>query len=232
MSTRQITLGYAAKFPGASRFNHSLTASAEKRVLEWMAHRAPSWVGSDRLTLLGLSAQIGAGMAFAWSRYERSALILVIVCVVLNWLGDSLDGTLARVRNQQRPRYGFYVDHMVDVFGSVALMAGLGFSGLLHWQVAIAMLIAFLLLSSESYLATYSLSRFQLSQGIFGPTEIRILLIAGVAAAMHSPYSTIFGYRMLLFDLGGAIAAIGMFAMAVVVTIRHTAELYRQEPLR
>lgn len=232
MSTRQITLGYAAKFPGASRFNHSLTASAEKRVLEWMAHRAPSWVGSDRLTLLGLSAQIGAGMAFAWSRYERSALILVIVCIVLNWLGDSLDGTLARVRNQQRPRYGFYVDHMVDVFGSVALMAGLGFSGLLHWQVAIAMLIAFLLLSSESYLATYSLSRFQLSQGIFGPTEIRILLIAGVAAAMHSPYSTIFGYRMLLFDLGGAIAAIGMFAIAVVVTIRHTAELYRQEPLR
>jgi phosphatidylglycerophosphate synthase len=232
MSTRQISLGYVAKFPGASRFNHSLTASAEKRVLEWMAHRAPSWVGSDHLTLLGLSAQIGAGIAFAWSRYERSALVLVIVCVVLNWLGDSLDGTLARVRNQQRPRYGFYVDHMVDVFGSVALMVGLGFSGLVHWEVAIAMLIGFLLLSSESYLATYSLSRFQLSQGIFGPTEIRILLIAGVAAAMHSPYSTIFGHRTLLFDLGGTIAAVGMFGMAVVVTVRHTAELYRQEPLR
>ena len=77
--------------------------------------------------------------------------------MVLNWLGDSLDGTLARVRRQQRPRYGFYVDHMVDIFGSVALMCGLGASGLLHWQTAMAMLVAFLMLSSESYLATYTL---------------------------------------------------------------------------
>ena len=153
------------------------------------------------------------------------------MCVVLNWLGDSLDGTLARVRQQQRPRYGFYVDHMVDIFGSVALMCGLGYSGLLHWQTAIAMLVAFLLLSSESYLATYTLSRFELSQGIFGPTEIRILLIVGNLALLHSPYSTLFGHKMLLFDLGGTIAAVGMFAMAIVVTVRHTAELYRQEPL-
>ena len=102
-----------------------------------------------------------------WPRFNRYALLLVILCIVLNWLGDSLDGTLARVRRQQRPRYGFYVDHMVDIFGSAALMCGLGFSGLLHWQTAIAMLIAFLLLSSESYLATYTLSCFELSQGIF-----------------------------------------------------------------
>jgi phosphatidylglycerophosphate synthase len=142
-----------------------------------------------------------------------------------------MDGTLARVRRQQRPRYGFYVDHMVDIFGSVALMCGLGYSGFLHWQTAIAMLIAFLLLSSESYLATYTLSRFELSQSIFGPTEIRILLIIGTLALLHSPYSMIFGHRLLLFDLGGTIAAVGMFAMAVIVTLRHTAQLYRQEPL-
>jgi phosphatidylglycerophosphate synthase len=151
--------------------------------------------------------------------------------MALNWLGDSLDGTLARVRCQQRPRYGFYVDHMVDAFGSVALMAGLGCSGFLHWQTAIAMLIAFLLLSSESYLATYTLSCFQLSQGIFGPTEIRILLIIGNLALLRSPYSTLFGHKMLLFDLGGAIASAGMFAMAIVTAMRHTAQLYRQEPL-
>ncbi len=155
----------------------------------------------------------------------------MIFCVVLNWLGDSLDGTLARVRHQQRPRYGFYVDHMVDVFGSVALMCGLGFSGFLHWQTAAAMLVAFLLLSGESYLATYTLSCFQLSQGIFGPTEIRILLVIGNLALLRSSYSTILGYRLLLFDLGGTIAAASMFLMAIVVTIRHTAELYRQEPL-
>ncbi len=176
-------------------------------------------------------AQIGAGLFYALSRHRRHALLAVTLCVVLNWLGDSLDGTLARVRRQQRPRFGFYVDHMADVFGSVALMGGLGCSGLLHWQTAVALLVAFLLLSCESYLATYTLSCFQLSQGIFGPTEIRLLLIAGNLALLRSPYSTLFGHRMLLFDLGGAIAALFMFAAAVLVTARHTAELYREEPL-
>ncbi len=218
-------------FRTARRVNEALTARIEKRALVWMAERAPGWVSSDGLTLLGLGAQIGAGICYALARYDRRALLLVIVCVVLNWLGDSLDGTLARVRQQQRPRYGFYVDHMVDVFGSVALMCGLGCSGLLHWQTAIAMLIAFLLLSSESYLATYTLSCFELSQGLFGPTEIRLLLIAGNVALLRSPYSTLFGHRMLLFDVGGVIAAVGMFAMVIFVTVRHTVQLYREEPL-
>lgn len=213
------------------RVNRSLTASLEKRALQWMANRAPRWVTSDQLTVLGLSAQIGAGLGYALSRYDRRALLLVIVCLALNWLGDSMDGTLARVRHQQRPRYGFYVDHIVDIFGATALMTGLGGSGFLHWQTAMAMLVAFLLLSAESYLAAYSLSCFQLSQGIFGPTEIRLLLIAGNVALLRSPYATLFGHKLLLFDIGGAIAAMGMFAMAFLVAMRHTASLYRQEPL-
>ena len=231
MNARAVTPNEESTFRAARRVNQALTASLEKRALQWMAERAPEWVGSDQLTLLGLTAQVGAGLCYALSRYNHHALLLVIVCVALNWLGDSLDGTVARVRRQQRPRYGFYVDHMVDIFGSVALMCGLGLSGFLHWQTAIAMLIAFLLLSSESYLATYTLSRFELSQGIFGPTEIRILLIIGNLALLRSPYSTIFGHRVLLFDVGGTIAAAGMFAMAVTVTIRHTAQLYREEEL-
>jgi phosphatidylglycerophosphate synthase len=211
--------------------NRSLTASVEKRALLWMAERAPHWVTSDQLTVLGLSAQIGAGAFYAVARTNRYALLLVVVCVALNWLGDSLDGTLARVRQQQRPRYGFYVDHMVDLFGAVALMTGLGCSGLVHWPTAVAMLVAFLLLSSESYLATYTLDCFEMSQGFLGPTEIRILLIAGSLALLRSPYATIFGHRFLLFDVGGVIASAGMFAMAIAITVRHTAELYRQEPL-
>ena len=218
-------------FTTARRVNQSLTASIEKRALHWMAERAPKWLSSDQLTLMGFSAQVGAGICYALSRYNRLALLLVIVCLALNWLGDSLDGTLARVRRQQRPRYGFYVDHMADIFGAVALMCGLGYSGLLHWQTAIAMLVAFLLLSSESYLATYTLSCFELSQCIFGPTEIRILLIIGNLALLHNPYATLFGHKILLFDVGGTISAAGMFAMAILVTLRHTAQLYRQEPL-
>lgn len=231
MNIQAIIAKEEVNFTPARRVNQALTASVEKRVLQWMAYRAPHWLSSDQLTILGLSAQIGAGVGYALSRYNRYALLLVILCLVLNWFGDSMDGTLARVRCQQRPCYGFYVDHMVDIFGSVALMCGLGFSGFVHWQTAIAMLIAFLLLSSESYLATYSLSCFQISQGIFGPTEIRILLILGNLALLRSPYSTVFGHRMLLFDLGGTIAAACMFATAILLTIRHTAQLYREEPL-
>lgn len=231
MITKSESRNDEVVFSTARRVNQALTASIEKRALEWMAERAPKWLSSDQLTILGLGAQVGAGIFYALSRYNRYALLLVILCVVLNWFGDSMDGTLARVRRQQRPRYGFYVDHVVDIFGSVALMCGLGYSGLLHWQTAIAMLVAFLILSSESYLATYTLSCFQMSQGIFGPTEIRILLIIGNLALLHSPYSTLLGHTMLLFDLGGTIASISMFAMAIVITAHHTAELYRQEPL-
>jgi len=219
------------EFQTARRVNEALTARMEKRALQWMAERAPGWLSSDQLTVLGFVAQVGAGVCYALSRYDRRALLLVIVCLVLNWFGDSMDGTLARVRGQQRPRYGFYVDHMVDIFGSTALMCGLSVSGLLHWQTAAAMLVAFLLLSSESYLATYSLSRFQMSQGIFGPTEIRILLIIGNLALLRSEYATLFGHRMLLFDLGGTIAAVSMFVMVMWITMRHTAELYRQDLL-
>ena len=105
MSTDSTAIKSGVHFAAARRINRSLTASVEKRALEWMAKRAPRWVTSDQLTVLGLGAQIGAGLFYALARYDRYALLLVIVCVALNWLGDSLDGTLARVRRQQRPRY-------------------------------------------------------------------------------------------------------------------------------
>ncbi len=231
MNNLAVSTKCESGFMPARRVNRSFTSSAEKRALEWMARNAPRWLSSDQLTLMGVTAQIGAGLCYALSHYNRFVLLGAILCLALNWLGDSLDGTLARVRQQQRPRYGFYVDHMADIFGSVALMCGLGCSGFLHWQTAVAMLVAFLVLSSESYLATYTLSRFQLSQGIFGPTEIRILLIIGNLALLRNPYAALLGHRVLLFDLGGAIATTGMLVMAIAITLRHTAELYRQEPL-
>jgi phosphatidylglycerophosphate synthase len=227
MNTR--IAAFKPAFKVAPRVNDSLTGAAEKRVLLWLAERLPAWVSPDLLTATGLLAQTAAGAGYALARFDRRLLLAVIACIVLNWLGDSLDGTLARVRREERPRYGFYVDHMVDAFGSIALMVGLGASELVHWGVALAMLIAFLLLAAESYLATYTLHTFELSQGWFGPTEIRLLLIAGNVALLHNPFCTVFGQRLLLFDLGGSIAAAGMFAMCVVVTLRHTAQLRQQE---
>src|SRR5258708_25739479 len=117
------------EFRSAERIHGSLTAQAEKTALLWLACRTPVWINSDHLTALGALAQLCAGISYAVVRWNRYALLLVIFFLVLNWLGDSLDGTLARVRNQQRPRYGFYVDHMVDSFGALFLMGGLALSG-------------------------------------------------------------------------------------------------------
>ena len=124
---------------------------------------------------------------------NRYALLGVIACLALNWLGDSLDGTLARVRQRQRPRYGFYVDHMVDSFGALALMGGLALSGYMHPWIAIGLLIAFLMLSIQSYLATHALGEFRISFWRFGPTELRILLAVGNLALFWKPVVHLFG---------------------------------------
>src|ERR1039458_4802337 len=105
MATQSVTTNAGTVFAPARRVNRALTARMEKRALQWMAEHAPKWLSSDQLTLLGVSAQVGAGICYALSRYNRYALLLVILCLALNWLGDSMDGTLARVRRQQRPRY-------------------------------------------------------------------------------------------------------------------------------
>ncbi|MGB7332648.1 MAG: CDP-alcohol phosphatidyltransferase family protein, partial [Terriglobales bacterium] len=152
-----------AGFRQATRVHGSFLAAAEKRTLVWMAERMPEWVNSDHLTLLGFAAQIATGVCYALAAHDRRMLFAAIVCLAVNWFGDSLDGTLARVRQQQRPRYGFYVDHIIDSIGAVAMMGGLALSGFMHPVIAIGLLIAFLLLSIQSYLATYTLGEFHLS---------------------------------------------------------------------
>jgi phosphatidylglycerophosphate synthase len=218
-------------FVPAVRIQQSLVASAEKRALIWLAQHTPAWINSDHLTLLGLVAQCLAGVCYALARLDPDALVVGVIFLALNWLGDSLDGTLARVRNRQRPRYGFYVDHITDSIAALFLMGGLALSGYVHPGIALAMLIAFFMLSIEAYLATYALGKFQLSYWKLGPTEIRILLALGNVALLRCPVVKVLGRQVLLFDLGGAIAVAGMGFMLIVSTIRHTAQLYRQERL-
>jgi len=216
-------------FVNARRVHTAVTAGLEKRLLIWTARRMPAAITPDHLTALGLGSQVCAGIAYALAALDHRALWLVNIFLLLNWFGDSLDGTLARVRNQQRPRYGFYVDHICDTAGALTLMAGLGFSGYLHWPAAAGMLLCFYALSIESYLATYTLGRFHLSHGLFGPTELRILLAAGNAVAFVQPYVNLPGHAFLLFDVGGVIAIIGMSAMFVATAIRHTIALSVEE---
>jgi archaetidylinositol phosphate synthase len=219
----------ARTFPEMLRVQESWVAAAEKRALLWLAWHTPDRISPDQLTLFGLTSQLGAGVCYALALRNRYALLAVIVCLALNWLGDSLDGTLARVRQCQRPRYGFYVDHMVDSFGALALMGGLAYSGYMHPSIAIGLLVAFLMLSIQSYLATHVLGEFRISFWRFGPTELRILLAVGNLALFWKPMVHLFGSRYRLFDVGGAIGLAGMGLMVIVFTLQNTIRLYREE---
>jgi len=219
----------AQDFRNATRIQESLTSGLERSALLWLAARVPAWATSDHLTLLGFVAMILAGASYLLARWYPAGLLLAAVFLALNWFGDSLDGTLARVRNRQRPRYGFYVDHMADSFGALFLMSGLGASTYVDWRIAMGMLVTFLVLSIESYLAAYTLGIFRLSFAKFGPTEIRILLALGNVVLWFHPNMKAPGMSCRLFDCAGFIAVFVMGIMAVVATVAHTAELYRQE---
>jgi len=216
-------------FQEASRAQVSFLAPVEKRCLIWMAERTPSRINSDHLTALGLAGLVGAGLSYWYARWNRLGLLLVIVCLAVNWLGDSLDGTLARVRNKQRPRYGFYVDHVVDAFGTFFLLAGLGLSGYMSEGIAAGLLIVYFMLSIEVYLATYALGTFHLSFWKFSPTELRILLAIGNVALLFRPVVGVFGARYRLFDVGGAVGIAGMTLMLLTAVVRHTRALYDSE---
>ncbi|HKW26338.1 MAG TPA: CDP-alcohol phosphatidyltransferase family protein [Terriglobales bacterium] len=219
-------------FAPATRIQQSFVAAAEKKVLLWLATRTPAWINSDHLTALGFAGNIAAGVCYALAARQPMMLLGAVACLAINWLGDSLDGTLARVRNQQRPRYGFYVDHVIDTFSAFFLMGGLALSGYVHPAVAMGMLVAFLMLSVEVYLASYTLKTFRLSYAKFGPTEIRILLAIGSVALLFRPVIHIFGRPYLLFDVGGVIAIGGMVSILIVSAICHTVQLYREERLQ
>jgi phosphatidylglycerophosphate synthase len=219
-------------FQSATRIQVSVITSAEKKALAWLVTRLPAWVGSDQLTVLGFAAQIMVGVSYALSRYDRSWLLWGVLFLAINWFGDSLDGTLARYRNRQRPRYGFYVDHVIDAIGTTALCVGLALSGLMTPLLAMGLLVAFLLLAIEVYLATYTIGKFNLAFFHLGPTELRILLAIGnVAVFVRGPYSNIMGRRFVLFDLGAVCGVVGMLFIFLVAAIRHTVQLYREERL-
>jgi archaetidylinositol phosphate synthase len=218
-------------FKNASRIQQSLTAQLERQLLTWLAERMPSSINSDHLTLLGFLSMFLAGTCYALARWNQIGLTLATLCLVVNWFGDSLDGTLARVRSRQRPRYGFYVDHISDAFGAFFLMGGLAFSGYADSRIAFGMLVAFLMLSIEVHLATYTLGIFRLSFWKFGPTEARILLALGNTTLLFRPVVRVLGSSHRLFDVGGLLAITGMAIMLMIRTIWHTRELYQEERL-
>jgi phosphatidylglycerophosphate synthase len=216
-------------FRDARRELPSLTGRLEKRVLIWLAGRMPAGVNSDHLTLLGLTAMLAAGAAYALSGRDPRWLHAVNLLLAVNWFGDSLDGTLARCRNRLRPRYGFYVDHLSDAVGVLFLLGGLALSGFMSPAFAAAVLLAYYLLSIHIYLATHTLGVFRIAYGRLGGTELRILLAVGNLLLLVIPRVGWAGRSVLLFDVLGTGLAVAMTVTCAVSAYRTGRELFRLE---
>jgi phosphatidylglycerophosphate synthase len=210
------------------RQHTSVTAAAEKRLLIRIAKRLPMWINSDHLTFTGFAAMAGIGACF-WA--GGAALWLVIPLLAVNWFGDSLDGTVARVRHHERPRYGYYVDHVLDAIGFAMLFGGLVLGSHMSPVVGVGFLAAYYLLVAEISMATHARGTFRMSFGAVGPTELRIVLAAGVIQLMRSDAVTLFGREWLLFDVGGAVGIAGLLLTFVVAAWSNGVALYSEERL-
>ncbi len=215
----------------AKRVHTSLLAAAEKRCLVWMAERLPARINSDHLTVLAGLAMLGVGICYSLAPFQPLLLPGVVLLLAVNWFGDSLDGTVARVRHHERPRYGFYVDHVLDALGIAFLLGGLVLGGYMSPAIGAGFLLAYYLLTIEIALATHAVGVFKISYWKFGPTELRILVAIGTLQLLRSEFVSLFEYRVLLFDIGGAIAIAGLLATFVASAVHNTRTLYRLEPL-
>ncbi len=209
-----------------------LLAEPERRLLRAIAARLPPWVTSDQLTAVGVLAATGAGVAYALSGLHPGWLWAASAMLVLNWFGDSLDGTLARVRFAERPRYGYYLDHIVDAYATAAIGIGLGLSPFVSLSVALGLVVVYLALSINVYLESAVFGAFRLGYGRLGPTEVRLLLIAvnaGLALHRFIPGTSGVPIRLVADGLLAALS-LGMVAMLVARFAKNLRDLAKLEP--
>jgi phosphatidylglycerophosphate synthase len=215
------------------REHRSVLAAVEKRLLIKIASHLPPSIHSDHLTVLALAGMALAGIGFWLARWDTNWLWVVVGALAINWFGDSLDGTLARLRHVERPRYGFYVDHVLDIVGIAFLLTGLACSGFMTPVIALSLLVAYLLVSGEVFLATAVRGVFRMSFAGMGPTELRIVLAIGAIALRANPHVS-FGAlgQVPLFDVGGVVAIAGLLVALGWAIVQNTSELARLEPRR
>jgi archaetidylinositol phosphate synthase len=174
----------------ATREKTFLLARPEARVLGWLATRLPGAVKPDHLTALGVLAAAGIAAAYALTNRDAAWLWAASGLLVVHWLGDSLDGTLARVRRTERPAYGYYLDHLVDAVATTLIGVGLGLSPYLSLAAGMTLVIAYLVLSINTYLETQTLGVFRLGYGRLGPTEARLgLIVTNTALVLGAPHA-------------------------------------------
>jgi archaetidylinositol phosphate synthase len=216
----------------STREPNFLLAKAEKRALRAIAARLPRWVLPDDLTALGVLSAVAIFVAYALSNDSEAWLWVASALLVVHWFGDSLDGTLARVRGIERPRYGYYLDHLVDAVSTAFIGIGLGLSPYMLLSVGTLIVVGYLVLSINVYLESHTLGRFSIGYGFVGPTEMRLLLIAlntalAIGGGLHFD---VFDMRLSALDIAGIAIAAVMLVLLTGRALRNLRELAREEP--
>lgn len=209
------------------RVLESVTGPAEKRLLIAMCERMPAWVTPDMLTWVGLAGSAIIFAGYALSRLSPAFLWLATFGLAVNWLGDSADGTLARVRHTERPRYGFYIDHSVDVIAEALVFLGIGVSPYVRFDFACVAYIGYLALSVLIYVRTCVDGVFKISYSRIGPTEMRIILVAANAAMFFAGARNVvaaFG-GLTAYDLAVAAVAAGLLLSFAITLVKGLGEL-------
>lgn len=216
----------------ATREPSFILAKPEKRLLTWIAGRLPRWILPDDLTILGVLAAFGICAAYQLANDSLDWLWVASLLLVVQWLGDSLDGTLARVRKIERPTYGYYIDHLVDAIATAAIGIGLGLSPLMLLSIGTLIVVAYLILSINVYLESYAFGRFSIGYGLIGPTEVRLILIAlnTIVALGAGLDFVVVDLQLTVFDVIGLAIATVMIVLLVGRALRNLRELARKEP--
>jgi archaetidylinositol phosphate synthase len=216
----------------APRSKQFLLAVPEQRTLEWIAGRLPRRILPDHLTALGVVAAVGIAVAYGLSNGDKAWLWAASALLVVHWLGDSLDGTLARVRKIERPTYGYYLDHLVDAIATALIGIGLGLSPYMLLATGLVIVIAYLVLSINTYLETYAFGVFTLGYGRIGPTEARLLLVVVntlIALGVGLGFN-VHGLGVTVLDLIGLGAAALALIALIVRAARNLRALAEREP--
>jgi phosphatidylglycerophosphate synthase len=211
------------------RVQTSFLAKPERKVLLWIAPRRPRWVSPDMLTFLGLLGLGLCGLTYYFATKHWIYLVISSLGQVINWVGDSLDGTLARVRNKQRPKYGFYIDHLIDAFGISLMMFGLAYSGLVTGIFVWAVLALFFIASINTYLATTTVGVFKISYLRISTTEARVGVIIMNTVLIFVKRITLFGFTFLWLDVLGILIIFFLLVAIIRSAIKNLRQLDKIE---
>ncbi len=223
------------------RIQTSFLNAAEKKVLVWMAERLPGCITSDMMTFTGTIGAIVIALGYYLCNYNIAWIWLASFGFVVNWLGDSLDGTIARVRKQQRPKYGFFLDHNVDCINEAIMFIGAGLSPLMSLDIALLILAMYLMLSVYVYISAHLKNEFKLTYAKLGPTEFRLIIILVNTAFFFIPAlaafektMTVFGSSLVLsaLDIVGIIIILILGAAYISSLVKDGREYAKEEPLK